>query len=803
MEMEVNKDAQLACDLVMKTGSNVFLTGRAGTGKTTFLKHLREISFKRMVVLAPTGVAAINAGGMTIHSFFQLSFEPFVPGYRAKADKRFSFRKEKLDIIRSLDLVVIDEISMVRADLLDAIDDVLRQKRGDQRPFGGVQLLLIGDMQQLPPVLTGEDERLLGSYYPSPYFFHSKALQRAGYVCVELRKVYRQSDQQFVDLLNEVRDGKITKKTLELLNSRFIPGFVPPRNEEYIQLTTHNSLADKVNEDRLKALKTSAYTFSAMVKGSFPEKSYPTEGELILKEGAQVMFVKNDPSYEKLYYNGKIGIVEDLDRNTVKVRCADGKLIEVAPVEWENVRYEISDKTKEIEQVVDGVFTQYPLKLAWSITVHKSQGLTFDHVMLDVASAFAHGQVYVALSRCRTLEGIVLTQAIDSSAVITEREVTEFNEHMDETKPTTEQLSQMERDYILSLMNEQFSFEAFVAPLATLVGLYRNSLGRIYGGIDRLVQEQDRYMKEVLQVGENFKAQINRLFAEGRMDYLNERTGKGAVYFIDKLKEIVDPMLRHAMVEAGSKADKETLETVSKAMMAFRREKNDTLKLLIDAPFSVTSYLTARNLAVLSGETGRTRQEKEPPRRSYEGIRYPDFYDELIRWRQRKAKDQGVQPQKLLPQRLMVQIVNLRPKTLQIFESIAGVGDKIKSFSNDIISMALNDALFVKQNKVEEKESTQDISFRLLGEGYTIEGIAQERGLKEETILGHLARAVEQGKLKADSIVPRSKLKIVEKVVAKNPEAVGKELKELLPPSIGYGEMAVALAFLKFSKRSK
>mgnify|MGYP002969971715 FL=1 len=409
--MEMNEESILAWNIIEKTNANLFLTGKAGTGKTTFLKRLKELSPKRMIVLAPTGIAAINAGGMTIHSFFQLPFSPYVPGttFGCGEQKRYQFSKLKRNIIRSIDLLVIDEISMVRSDLLDAVDSVLRQyrKRHDL-PFGGVQLLMIGDLQQLAPVVTPQEEHLLGQHYDTPFFFSSNALKQVGYLTIELKKVYRQQDEQFISLLNQIRENKASEATLQALNQRYIPNFVPPKEGNYIRLTTHNAPAQYINEQQLAALPAQSFSFTADIEGDFPETSYPADFKLTLKPGAQVMFIKNDPQHR--FYNGMIGEVigvrTDEDGSKITVRSKDsGEEFDLEKMEWTNAKYTLNEKTKEIEETVEGKFMQYPLRLAWAITIHKSQGLTFEHAIIDASHSFTHGQTYVALSRCKTLEG--------------------------------------------------------------------------------------------------------------------------------------------------------------------------------------------------------------------------------------------------------------------------------------------------------------------------------------------------------------------------------------------------------------
>ena len=453
---EENQALREAWDFVEHTGRSIFLTGKAGTGKTTFLKTVVEQSKKRSIVVAPTGVAAINAGGVTIHSFFQLPFTPFVPNARIKS--KFDFGKEKRRIIASLDLLIIDEISMVRSDLLDAIDSVLRRFRDRYKPFGGVQLLMIGDLQQLTPVVTAEDEAMLKPYYDTPYFFGSKALQQIEYVTIQLEKVYRQEDDTFIDVLNHIREAHPTAEDLTLLNNRYKPAFIPKSGEGYIRLTTHNHLADSYNEHELMKLPGRSHTFQAKIEGNFPEYSYPTSEQLTLKLGAQVMFVKNDPTGEHRYFNGRIGEIVEITDTRVCVLCPDdSEAIEVEPLEWENAQYQLNPETRVIETKVQGKFRQLPLRLAWAITIHKSQGLTFDHAIIDANLSFAPGQVYVALSRCRTLDGIVLSAPIEARAIISDERVENYIGHQEEeAQKSIRQLPQLKEEYYRQLLLELF-----------------------------------------------------------------------------------------------------------------------------------------------------------------------------------------------------------------------------------------------------------------------------------------------------------------------------------------------------------
>lgn len=419
-----NFELNVARFIVEKTDMSLFLTGKAGTGKTTFLRDVVRHTKKKCIVLAPTGIAAVNAGAMTIHSFFQFGLGPFVKGVvEPKSD--FRINKSKLELIRNLQLLIIDEVSMVRADLMDHIDVELRRIRRNSKPFGGVQLLMIGDLQQLPPIAHGGEDELLRQYYKTLYFFSSTALKSMKYSCIELKTVYRQTDGHFINILNHARECTLTNQDISDLNTRYIPDFSPRPEDGYIRLMTHNRQVDYINAAEMAKLDSHPFTFEAAVTGTFPEESYPTANSLTLKKGAQVMFIKNDP--DRRFINGTLGEVRSIDKNCIAVRLAEsGKTIEVEPMEWQNIRYQFDEETKEISSKQIGRFKQYPLKAAWAITVHKSQGLTFDKAIIDVHAAFSPGQAYVALSRCRTLDGLVLSSPVSASVFMKDNAVDSY-----------------------------------------------------------------------------------------------------------------------------------------------------------------------------------------------------------------------------------------------------------------------------------------------------------------------------------------------------------------------------------------
>ena len=453
---------ELAYEYVQHTNRSIFLTGKAGTGKTTFLRRLKLECPKQLTVVAPTGVAAINAEGMTIHSLFQLPPQVFLPSPEARKQlfAEMQMRAQKQRVLRNLELLVIDEVSMVRSDLLDTIDAVLRHiKHRPNHPFGGVQVLFIGDLFQLSPVAREHEWRLLQPYYEGAYFFQAQVFRELQPVYIELDHVFRQTNHRFVEVLNQVRNNALTADSLKILNERYLPDFeLSNHKEHYITLSTHNSKVDAINHHEMEKLTGKAYTYHASVKDTFPESMYPMDQSLTLKVGARVMFIKNDSSQEKLYYNGKLGVVTSLARNEIVVTCEDGTVVEVHNEVWENIRYASDTGLDTIISEVIGTFTHYPLRLAWAITIHKAQGLTFDRVVIDAADAFAAGQVYVALSRCRTLEGIVLLTHIPSRALTNAKEVLYFTNNQSNIQDTEAVLSLAQTEYLSILLCTLFDF---------------------------------------------------------------------------------------------------------------------------------------------------------------------------------------------------------------------------------------------------------------------------------------------------------------------------------------------------------
>ena len=613
-----NEPLRLAWEFVENTGKSVFLTGKAGTGKTTFLRDIVASNKKRHVVVAPTGVAAINAGGVTIHSFFQLPLTPYVPDSRIR--ERFDFSKEKQKIIRTLDLLIIDEISMVRCDLLDAIDTTLRRLRHSHEPFGGVQLLMIGDLQQLTPVVTPEDEAVIGKYYPSPYFFSSKALERTDYLTIQLEKVYRQEDEAFIDILNNVRAGNMTQEVTDKLNAHYNPMFHPSNEEGYIRLTTHNSIANRLNNDELERIKKPAFHFNADIRGTFPEYAYPTDVDLTLKEGAQVMFIKNGYSSDgNYYYNGKIGIIAELSDKRLVVRCPDGMEFDVEPQTWENNRYSLDEETKEIKSETVGTFTQLPLRLAWAITIHKSQGLTFDRAIIDANLSFAPGQVYVALSRCRSLDGMVLASRIEPRAVINDHRVDDYIMRQDsEAQESIHRLPTLKEEYHRNLVMELFTFDDILFSMQTIERLFQEFLYKQYPALTQeMTLALEALRKDVDIIAARWRGRISVTSYDTLTgESVTDRIRRSADYFHKKLKEILDtPLQDIKTLSIGNKTTAQRMDEAYQTLLLATKSKTYLLERMSRQPFSVTLYLRHKQHSLLDGikdtETKPKRKRKK------------------------------------------------------------------------------------------------------------------------------------------------------------------------------------------------
>lgn len=684
-----NPQLDLAWKFLEQTGANIFLTGRAGTGKTTFLRELRQRSPKRMIVVAPTGVAAINAGGVTVHSFFQLPFGPYIPAMQQGEGGRLkmNFNREKIAIIRSLDLLVIDEISMVRADMLDAVNDVLQRYRDRSKPFGGVQLLMIGDLQQLAPVVKPQEWELIRDHYASPYFFDSRALRSTTYITLELRHIYRQSDGGFIDILNRVRDNAVDPDTLAKLNSRYIAGFEPDDDAGYITLTSHNDTARAINERKLRSLDAPSFTFSCQVEGNFPEYLYPNDSELTLKKGAQVMFVKNDVSGQHRYFNGKIGRVTAIGESKIEVTLDDAaEPVDVGIDEWTNVKYTIDPQTQEITEAVEGVFRQFPLKPAWAITIHKSQGLTFERAIIDAAESFSHGQVYVALSRCRSFEGLVLRTPLQGRSIIDDATIRAFNKNLEENQPDETVLSAQRRQYYRSLLFDMFDFVPLRIRFLVVRKVLSEHLGRLYPKLTEAWNDMlDRFAAEIVAVSERFQTQLDDILASApdaeRNPRLTERITKAQAYFLARCRELVEPVVEQSDVVVDNKEVRKQLTGALKKLREVLAVKLAVLGMDNSGGFTIHNYLDTRAKATLDEPKAKpakgakgSKREKTVAEEHSGDVENAGLFALLRVWRRETAAREHVPAYVVMHQAALLAVCRALPRSGRELSGIKGIG---------------------------------------------------------------------------------------------------------------------------------
>ena len=584
--------ADVAFDIVENTRRNVFLTGEAGTGKTTFLKRVLRDSDKRCIVVAPTGVAAINAGGSTVHSMFGLPTRMFLPTMSVvdpnvsqnipMLQSHFHYPKVKLDLFKNLDLLIIDEISMVRADLFDAIDHALRFARRSQLAFGGVQVLLIGDLFQLPPVVKNDEKAMLETYYESEFFFSAKAYFALNVMQMQLNKVYRQSNRTFISLLNNVRNAQLNEGDFEILQERYQPHFEPDE-EGFVTLCSHNSTADQINKDKLAKLTGESYKFEAEIKGDFFESQYPAEPILELKEGAQVMFIKNDISGEKKYYNGKIAVVSSITNDKIEVVVPNSReIIEVEKDIWQNLKYQYDEVEDRVSQNEVGSFKHFPLKLAWAITIHKSQGLTLEKVIIDAERSFAPGQVYVALSRCVSLDGLYLKSGINGRNIFIDDRIVNYSQNHVSTHELPEILEQEKRQFGQDKLLKIYDFD----NLRVFVYSWKQRLLAKYGlefpqDLNDWSERAISVLFELNRVAEKFQFQLNQTFQECKtnadlLPTLTERCSKATVYFIKQLDDKcyieLKTLLNSYTIKPKQKKWRKELDAVSNVLFAKRNQ---------------------------------------------------------------------------------------------------------------------------------------------------------------------------------------------------------------------------------------
>jgi len=817
--VERNEIFDLAYRFVTETNENIFLTGKAGTGKTTFLKYLKENSTKNIVVAAPTGVAAINASGVTLHSLFQLPFHPFLPTKNNKEDLLAKIRqnKQRQQLLRKMELLVIDEISMVRCDVMDAIDTILKHTRRNYHlPFGGVQLLCIGDLHQLPPVAQNQEWSILNEYYESPFFFDSLAIKEQMPLLIELNKIYRQKEDSFVKLLNKVRNNHMDADDFEELHLRYDPTFRPDRDEKYITLTSHNKQADQINEQELYKLNDAGFNYKAAVEDDFPENMYPVDFELSLKEGAQVMFLKND-LIQRRYYNGKIGVVKELTKDKIIVDC-DGTEIEVGKETWENSRYTLNRVDGKLEQETLGTFTQYPLRLAWAITIHKSQGLTFEKVMIDAGAAFSSGQVYVALSRCTSLSGIVLLSKIAPSAIHSNENVIKGQQSLSYKGSLPDRFAGARQLFTQQLLEEIFSFGEVVSGIEQLNFQIQQHADKLNVESKGWVENFRQHILADKEVGLKFIGHIAYLMKEEAViennSGLQKRISDAANHFIPKLENYVLELKSHPVNTEHKEAAGPINEKLNDLAMALYN--SNFYMQYCKQPFSVTGFLQHK-LKYVQPRFNLTSYAVET-KEIVADLSNAELYDTLKRWRNMICSESGQPIYMVANQASLQEIATYLPRTKKDLMQISGFGKaKAEKYGDEILeavesfcerhglntnmgAMTGNPKKERKPKNAEPKIDTKTASFELYKSGKDIASIAKERNLSTSTINGHLAHFVSTGEIDINELVDKKKQKIINDAAAKYGIASHKTLIDNLPNDISYGELRMVLAAGNFSK---
>ena len=835
MDYDFNNDMfRLAAELVNQSSRNIFLTGKAGTGKTTFLKYIRENCLKQVAVVAPTGVAAINAGGVTLHSFFQLPFSPFIPdsgGFRHQAEEttnkntllsKLRMTTEKKKILQELELLIIDEISMVRCDTLDAVDTVLRhiRRRYNER-FGGIQVLFIGDMFQLPPVIKEHEWRFLRDFYNSPYFFDSNVIKEEPPVYIEFTKIYRQSEESFINVLNQVRNNELGDNDRELLENRFSPDFIRKKNDGYIILTTHNEKARNKNETELNELGKELFSYKAEIEGEFPESAYPAEEELRLKVGAQVMFIKNDTEKIKRYFNGKIGTVAVLDKEKIIVQCKDEpEEIEVKKEKWENIRYSVDKTNRQLSEEILGSFTQYPLRLAWAITIHKSQGLTFEKVIIDAGEAFAPGQVYVALSRCTTLDGIVLQSHIRPTKMFSDQRIVQFSKTNSSKNIIEEELLCSKRNYQLKILLSIFDYQQVIAEAKEL-NQYLLENGSSFN--DEAEKWADEYLNAATKLhatSEKFQNQLRSIFYRDdnfeTKELLKSRIKAGAAYFLKEQSLVSESLIRCPAATDSRLHAKELNENLKEifGLLSFKSYLMEGLH----GEFDIEAYHQRKKKFVLPAfgvnvYAGSTNQRSE--------TLHPLLHQKLRKLRDDICSKADLPIYIVAGTNTLDEMVRYLPQSLSEIRKISGFGDaKTKKYGQQFLNIILeycseknlssliHDKLpknekqstgGAKKNKVDTKME----SFRLYKEGKRVDAIARERNLTQQTIEGHLAYYISRGEINIEELVSRDKVLIIEPMAKTFPGGSLTPIKEKLGSVVSYGEIKLVVAWIEFQENQR
>lgn len=733
--------------LICQTRQNLFITGKAGTGKTTLLRKIVETSHKNVAVVAPTGIAALNAGGMTIHSFFQIAPSAYVPDYRFRPSSDLSFKieplsslnkvfnlsRQKRNVIMSLELLIVDEVSMLRADLLDALDFVLKKIRNDKRLFGGVQVIFIGDLYQLPPVVKPDEWEILSRYYDGPFFFQATCLKSNPPMYLELKKIYRQSDELFISLLNTLRDGKWKDEDRLKLDKYVVDNFQLLNHPGYIYLTTHNYKADIFNQKALAQLDGPVFSYRAEIEGSFPDYIFPMDETLSLKQGAQVMFTKNDLSQDKKYYNGKIGKIKRLSESEIIVECDDDhSIVEVDKYEWFHKKYDVNENTKEIEETVLGSFVHYPIKLAWAITIHKSQGLTFDKAVLDVENVFQPGQAYVALSRLRSLDGLVLTKKFDSPALSVSQEV----KSLSKSEPDADMLDKMiqtgSQEYIITELKSIFSLDEIHKNWSALLALVKEKTKQSITLPEATKMSEIQSFFDQLPSTQSGFTQWVRIFFSSHQErqILATKTENAYRYYFDFLDPLVKQCWTWLFEIQKTSGDK----TITEAL--FGLQENMIEKVL--SMYKVSKLLNDWSL------------EKEWSKESYKDDFYKNYKRDVIEFVRQKAG------------------VTAIPKPKKPGKYSDGGSKK----------------------PAKEKIPSHEITFTLWKQNKSLMEIAKERLVTLTTIENHFAKLIETGKVRVDEILEKDKIAFIQQKLEKysGPDGLT-DVKNYLGDSVSYGEL--------------
>ena len=815
VQIERNEIFDLAYRFVTETSENIFLTGKAGTGKTTFLKYLKENATKNIVVAAPTGVAAINAGGVTLHSLFQLPFHPFLPTRNHKEEllSKIRYNKQRQQLLRKMELLVIDEISMVRCDVMDAIDTILKSiRRNYDTPFGGVQLLCIGDLHQLPPVAQNHEWSILQEYYSSPFFFDSMAIKEQMPLLIELNKIYRQKEDSFVRLLNKVRNNQMDADDFEDLHMQYDPLFSPMPGEKYITLTSHNKQAAEINQRKIENLFTNPFTFKAEIEEDFPEHIFPAEAELILKEGAQVMFLKNDV-IAKRYFNGKIGVIKLLEKNKIIVDC-DGVDIEVAKETWENTRYTLNRSDGKLEQETMGTFTQYPLRLAWAITIHKSQGLTFEKVMIDAGSSFSSGQVYVALSRCTSLEGIVLLSKLSSATLFSNDNVIKGQQSLTHKGSLAERFTGARQVFTQQLISEIFSFNDIEIGIELLHQHITQQHEKLNAESLPWIENIKQHFITHKSVGLKFIDVVSGIMKDEPVIENNtaaqKRISDAANHFEPKFLSYQKTLQNHPLVTEH----KETSNIINEQLNQLALTIYSIIYYLqyCKQPFSVTSFLQHKlkfaqpKINITCYASGK--------KETYTDVANTELYNTLKRWRDMKMQEENVLIYMVANQATLKEIATYLPINKKDLLQISGFGKvKVDKYGDDIIdaveeycsrngfetNMHALPSKAAKEKGLREKNAvtktdTKTISFNLYKEGKSITEIAAERNLTVGSIETHLIPFILDGTIEINDLVSPKKQQLILDAVAVHGALSHKTLIENLPADFTYGEIKMVLA---------